>query len=94
MAALRETKEEAGLSPKQLEIDKDFKHEMRYLAYDKPKIVTYWLAHLSNNEDITISDEHQNHKWAELDEAIKLSNFPEIEGMLKKAESYINKKVS
>ena len=43
-AALRETKEEAGLLNEHLEIYKDIKSVLNYEAFGKPKIVTYFLA--------------------------------------------------
>ena len=43
-AAMRETKEEAGLGNDQLEVFKEVKAELKYEAFGAPKIVTYWLA--------------------------------------------------
>ena len=43
-AALRETKEEAGLGSHQLKVFTEIKEELRYEAFGAPKIVTYWLA--------------------------------------------------
>ena len=123
-AALRETKEEAGLDQHQLTIFTDVKEELRYWykdspdysrpffscigkklklysissfvnlkyfqsydryeAFGKPKIVTYWLAKLNNPEDkVILSDEHQDCKWLQLEEACDLSGFPDMANVLK-----------
>jgi bis(5'-nucleosidyl)-tetraphosphatase len=44
MAAMRETKEEAGLGSEQLEVFENEKVELQYEAFGNPKIVTYWMA--------------------------------------------------
>ena len=43
-AAVRETREEAGLSEEDLEIYRDIRAELKYEAFGNPKIVTYRLA--------------------------------------------------
>ncbi|CAD5207203.1 unnamed protein product [Bursaphelenchus okinawaensis] len=90
-AALRETQEEAHIEQSQLEIDKNFKYEMFYEANGKPKSVFYWLAKLKNNDAVHLSHEHQNWKWAPLDDAITTTKFPEMEKMLRQAEEYLLK---
>lgn len=83
-AALRETKEEAGLDQHQLTIFTDVKEELRYEAFGKPKIVTYWLAKLNNPEDrVILSDEHQDCRWLQLEEACDLSGFPDMANVLR-----------
>ena len=78
-AALRETKEEAGLDSKQLKVFTEIKEELRYEAFGRPKIVTYWLARLANYDDkVLLSDEHQDFRWLGLNEAKELSGFPDM----------------
>ncbi|KAK0413015.1 hypothetical protein QR680_006541 [Steinernema hermaphroditum] len=89
--ALRETHEEAGILEDQLDVHKDVSYEMNYLANGKPKKVKYWLAHLRGDKDIQLSHEHKNWKWLQLSEAIETAKFPEIEKMLREADSYLNK---
>ena len=83
-AALRETKEEAGLDSKQLKVFSEIKQELRYEAFGAPKIVTYWLARLVEYDDkVLLSDEHQDFRWLGLNEAIELSGFPDMANCLK-----------
>ncbi|PAV60360.1 hypothetical protein WR25_07834 [Diploscapter pachys] len=89
IAALRETKEEAGIDSKELDIHKDCHETLRYTAHNKPKSVKYWLARLKNPEDVQLSHEHQNHMWAELDEAVSIADYAEMGALLKKFATYI-----
>ncbi|PAV69166.1 hypothetical protein WR25_20592 [Diploscapter pachys] len=89
IAALRETKEEAGIDSKELDIHKDCHETLRYTAHNKPKSVKYWLARLKNPEDVQLSHEHQNHMWAELDEAVGIADYAEMGALLKKFATYI-----
>ena len=78
-AALRETKEEAGLGSHQLKVFTDIKEELRYEAFGAPKIVTYWLARMTKYDDkVVLSDEHQDFRWLGLEEAKELSGFPDM----------------
>uniref|UniRef100_A0A1I7ZDS0 Bis(5'-nucleosyl)-tetraphosphatase [asymmetrical] n=1 Tax=Steinernema glaseri TaxID=37863 RepID=A0A1I7ZDS0_9BILA len=88
--ALRETCEEAGITEDRLDVHKDVSYEMSYLANGKPKKVKYWLAHLRDDKDIKLSDEHTHWKWLQLADAIETSKFPEIEKMLREAENYLS----
>uniref|UniRef100_A0A0N5A184 Bis(5'-nucleosyl)-tetraphosphatase [asymmetrical] n=1 Tax=Parastrongyloides trichosuri TaxID=131310 RepID=A0A0N5A184_PARTI len=90
-AALRETKEEANISPEQYDIYKDFDYVMKYDVNGRPKTVRYYLGKLKNAESVTLSHEHQNSKFCQLEECIKLTGFPEMEDLLRKAQAYIDK---
>ena len=82
-AAVRETKEEAGLSQSQLEIFDEVKAELKYEAFGRPKVVVYWLAKLINYEEtVVLSEEHQAFKWLSLDEARDLSGFEDLKKVL------------
>uniref|UniRef100_A0A914YCD1 Bis(5'-nucleosyl)-tetraphosphatase [asymmetrical] n=1 Tax=Panagrolaimus superbus TaxID=310955 RepID=A0A914YCD1_9BILA len=91
-AALRETKEEAGINADQLEIDKDFNFIQRYIANGEPKTVAYWLAKLVKPLEVTLSNEHQKMKWLGLEDSIALSKFKEMEEMLRAADNYLKEK--
>lgn len=91
-AAIRETKEEAGISAEQLEIDKSFNHVQSYVANGEPKTVKYWLAKLIGPLEVTLSHEHQTMKWLNLEESISLSKFKEMEEMLRAADKYLQEK--
>ncbi|ETN78514.1 hypothetical protein NECAME_10333 [Necator americanus] len=54
-----------------------------------PKTVKYWLALLKNPEDVKLSHEHQNWKWAQLEEAVKIADYAEMGTLLKKFHAYI-----
>lgn len=95
--ALRETEEEAGLKAQDLDIDKDFKVELRYQATHHThgltdKVVTYWLAKLLSNEtEVKLSDEHQDLKWLGLAEACKLSGYQDMQNALKQCDEKIQR---
>ncbi|XP_075981206.1 purine phosphoribosyltransferase family protein Apf [Anticarsia gemmatalis] len=83
VTALRETKEEAGLSEEELEVYKDISKELHYEVKGKPKIVVYWLAKLKNPDNkVTLSDEHQAMKWLPLPEAQEISGFEDMKQLL------------
>ncbi|XP_026743670.1 bis(5'-nucleosyl)-tetraphosphatase [asymmetrical] [Trichoplusia ni] len=83
ITALRETKEEAGLSEDELNVYKDVSKELNYEVGGKPKVVVYWLAKLKNPETkVTLSDEHQDLKWLPLEEAQEISGFDDMNRLL------------
>lgn len=64
---------------------------MHYVANNKEKSVTYWLAFLKDDAPNTkLSAEHQKMCWAKIDEAVHITKYPEIEKMLYAAEEFIN----
>ncbi|KAG7301641.1 hypothetical protein JYU34_014617 [Plutella xylostella] len=81
--ALRETKEEAGLSEQNLEIYKDISKTLAYKVNGKPKTVVYWLAKLKDpDQKVTLSDEHQDLKWLEMKQAQDISGFEDMKNLL------------
>ncbi|XP_047030976.1 bis(5'-nucleosyl)-tetraphosphatase [asymmetrical] [Helicoverpa zea] len=83
ITALRETKEEAGLSEEHLEIYKDVSKTLNYNVNGKPKVVVYWLAKLRDPETkVQLSDEHQNLKWLPLKEAQDISGYEDMKQLL------------
>ena len=91
--ALRETEEEAGLKADQMTIIKDFEKNVYYEANGKPKRVVYWLAELNNlDTPVVLSEEHKDYKWCEIEEACKLSNFTEMDNLLKEAHAFLTRK--
>ncbi|VDK65894.1 unnamed protein product [Anisakis simplex] len=99
-AAVRETKEEAGIGLEHLDVHKDFEEVLRYQVkqsrYDgevtKDKTVKYWLARLCDNDAIKLSDEHQKMKWLPLEEAIETAHFDDMAKLLRKAENFLQSK--
>ena len=93
-AAKRELKEETGIVKFKL-ID-NFKEKINYF-YKKDektvyKEVVFFLV-LTENEDVKISKEHKSYKWCGYEEACKLVNFKNSNGVLKKANDYLMKEL-
>lgn len=69
--ALREIKEETGLIPKKLwvvpNVNSFYEHVNDYLC-----MVPVFAALVENNSNVTVSTEHTEYKWANLDETKKL----------------------
>ncbi|CAH1640407.1 unnamed protein product [Spodoptera littoralis] len=83
VTALRETKEEAGLSEEDLEVFKDVTKVLNYNVNNKPKVVVYWLAKLKNPETkVQLSDEHQDLKWLPLREAQEIAGYEDMKELL------------
>ncbi|CAL8402741.1 unnamed protein product [Arctogadus glacialis] len=88
--ALRETQEEAGLEAKHLRVVEDFAKELRYEVRGKPKEVLYWLAELRDPEaSVTLSEEHQDYRWAPLEEACSLAQYKDLQDTLKAAQKHL-----
>ena len=85
-AAIRETKEEAGLSDSVLPVMYDFKIELRYNVTNRwngkkrDKRTMYWLAELLKpaENSVVMSREHQDFIWLTLQEAKDLSGFEDL----------------
>ncbi|KKP33080.1 MAG: hypothetical protein A2312_01410 [Candidatus Staskawiczbacteria bacterium RIFOXYB2_FULL_32_9] len=99
----REAEEETGI--KDLRVIKDFKEYHKYFfkqykdkisETDKKKdkipwvfkLVSFYLAETKTKE-VTISWEHQDYKWLEYDEALKLVTFKNAKELLKKANDFV-----
>lgn len=94
--ALRETKEESGLTQDHVIIYEDSKYTMEYkIPPDfKLKTVYYWLAQLKDNgTEVKLSKEHQDYKWAILGEALELGEYKEMKELLFKYDEYIRTKL-
>ncbi|KAH9503199.1 nudix (nucleoside diphosphate linked moiety X)-type motif 2 [Bulinus truncatus] len=88
--ALRETEEESGYKAEQLNILKEFQRSLNYVVKDKPKRVVYWLSELKDpSASVKLSEEHQDYKWAQLDEACHLVTHEDMIGLLKDANLFL-----
>lgn len=93
-AALRETREETGLAPKDLKFTPSFKTREQFaFSRDKQKvfkIVIFYLAE-TKNPRIVISDRsHQGYGWFPYREAERiLGKYEESKRVLKEANDYI-----
>ena len=92
-AALRETKEEAGLAARDLRIVQNFKAYERFSfrreGHGIFKIVIFFLAE-TNTSDIKISDEHQGYGWFNFREANKiLGRYRDSQKVLRQAFEFL-----
>lgn len=88
--ALRETREESGLHETDFKVDTGAERVLKYDVKGKPKTVKYWLAELTNGSaEVKLSDEHQDYKWLEVDDACKLSQFDDMQKMLRQYQEYL-----
>ncbi|XP_060925725.1 bis(5'-nucleosyl)-tetraphosphatase [asymmetrical] [Limanda limanda] len=88
--ALRETKEEAGLGADHLRVVDGFLQELRYKVQGKPKEVLYWLAELRDpGAAVILSDEHQDFRWARLEEACTLAEYKDLQDTLRAAQTHL-----
>uniref|UniRef100_UPI001ED83BB6 bis(5'-nucleosyl)-tetraphosphatase [asymmetrical] n=1 Tax=Scatophagus argus TaxID=75038 RepID=UPI001ED83BB6 len=88
--ALRETKEEAGLGAEHLRVIDDFVQTLHYEVRGRPKEVLYWLAELTHPATaVTLSDEHQDYRWAQLEEACTLAQYKDLQDTLRAAHRHL-----
>ncbi|MCW6159716.1 MAG: NUDIX domain-containing protein [Candidatus Micrarchaeales archaeon] len=91
-AALRETKEEAGLS---VVLDPFFRHEITYWHMrNKEKIkkhAIFFLARVSDDAKVKISFEHDGYEWLTFEESMKRMSFKTQKEVAMDANSYIDK---
>ncbi|XP_026052348.1 bis(5'-nucleosyl)-tetraphosphatase [asymmetrical] [Carassius auratus] len=88
--AMRETQEEAGLGKDHLRMVDGFLQRLHYQVRGKDKEVLYWLAELRDpNTQVVLSDEHQDYRWAKLEEACKLAKYQDLQDTLTAAQRYL-----
>ena len=95
-AAKRETLEEAGLQEnKDYEIiNHSYKIESNYFIGDIAKRVTYWLAKVNDpNVVVKMSEEHQDFKWLNFNQACDIVGYEEMKRVLSVAQDFIIKNV-
>lgn len=90
LTALRETQEESGLLKSDLKIFENCKKILNYKVKGTPKIVIYWLAELINpNAKVKLSNEHQDYKWLNINDACKYAKFEDMQGVLIDFDNFI-----
>jgi 8-oxo-dGTP pyrophosphatase MutT (NUDIX family) len=92
-AALRETKEEAGLSARELRLIHDFKAYERFSfrrgSQTIFKVVIFYLAE-TRSHDIKISNEHQGYGWFSFRDATKiLGKYRDSQKVLRQAFEFL-----
>lgn len=90
-AAIRETKEETGIT--KLRFISGFKKTTRYFFMRGGKKVlkfnVYFLAQ-TNQKNVIISWEHDQYAWLSYTEALKTISFTNSKNILKKAHEYLS----
>ena len=92
-AALRETKEEAGLGARELRLIRNFKAYERFTFRRNNqsifKIVIFYLAE-TRTRDVKISDEHQGYGWFTYREASKiLAKYRDSQKVLRQSFEFL-----
>jgi len=94
-AAIRELYEETGLTLNDIKIIDRFKEEVTifYRFNDDliKKKITYFLC-LTEKNEIKISDEHDNYKWATFDEAMNIIKYKGLKEVIQKAVEKLKSK--
>lgn len=89
--ALRETKEEAGIKVKLL---KGFKETIKYMYKFDGELINkeaiFFIAQ-AEEDKVKISEEHEDFKWMDFQEAIELMRFKNQKEILRKANEFILK---
>lgn len=82
--ALRETCEESGYQERDLRIYKTQTRTLEYKVKGHDKVVVYWLAELiEQTKEVKLSDEHQDLKWLERDDAIQIAGYDDFAAMVR-----------
>ena len=93
--AIRETKEETGISD--LEFLNGFEEEIEYYFYaDKQEIhkkVIFFLGK-TKTSDIILSHEHLNYIWLEYDNALEKTTYENAKNLLKKSKVFLENRIS
>jgi 8-oxo-dGTP pyrophosphatase MutT (NUDIX family) len=90
-AALRETREEAGLKETDFNIMKDFKYESNYISRKGiSKSVLYWIAEINNpHVHVRLSASHKHYKWLNVNEAIEVVKYESMKNGFKQVHEYL-----
>ncbi len=90
--ALREMKEETGIS--KIVLKKDFRYKVDYYYRRERRLyhkdVIFFIGKTSE-EKVKISHEHQGSTWLPYEEAMKELTFDNAQKLLKKAENFLRK---
>ena len=93
--AIRETKEETGISD--LEFLNGFEEEIEYYFYaDKQEIhkkVIFFLGKTKTSE-IILSHEHLDYIWLEFDNALEKTTYENAKNLLKKSKVFLENRIS
>ena len=89
-AALRETKEETGISDIEFidGFEESVEYNFRFKNEDIHKKVTFFLAK-TNKKKISLSHEHNDFVWLEYDDALKKTTFRNAKNVLSKTNEFL-----
>ncbi len=91
-AAIRETKEETGITD--IEFIKGFKEKIEYSFKSNGDIVQkeviFFLAK-TNTKQVKISDEHLDYVWLDFNNALNKITYENAKNVLKKSKNYLEK---
>jgi len=92
--AIRETKEETGISD--VEFIDGFEEEIEYYFYAENqeihKKVIFFLGK-TETEKITLSHEHLDFIWLEFDNALNKTTYENAKNLLKKSKTFLDKRI-
>ena len=88
--ALRETKEETGISDIEFidGFEESVEYDFRFKNEDIHKKVIFFLGK-TNEKKITLSHEHNDFVWLEYDDALKKTTFRNAKNVLSKANEFL-----
>jgi len=88
--ALRETKEETGISYIEFidGFEESVEYDFRFKKEDIHKKVIFFLAK-TNEKKISLSHEHNDFVWLEYDDALKNTTFRNAKNVLSKANEFL-----
>ena len=93
--AIRETKEETGISD--VEFIDGFEEEIEYYFYagnqEIHKKVIFFLGK-TNTIEITLSHEHLDFIWLEFDNALNKTTYENAKNLLKKSKIFLDKRIT
>jgi len=89
-AALRETKEETGITNIEFVdgFEESVEYDFRFKKEDIHKKVIFFLAK-TNEKNIKLSHEHNDYLWLEYNDALKKTTFENAKNVLTKANEFL-----
>ena len=89
--ALRETKEETGISNIEFVdgFEESVEYDFRFKKEDIHKKVIFFLAK-TDEKNINLSHEHNDYIWLEYDDALKKTTFANAKNVLSKANEFLS----
>ena len=89
--ALRETKEETGISNIEFVdgFDESVEYDFRFKKEDIHKKVIFFLAK-TEEKDVRLSHEHNDYLWLEYNDALKKTTFANAKNVLSKANEFLS----